>query len=202
VKSENENINSKLQDFEVKINEQTQQVKSISQASRPETNPSIESSTKQIKEEYDKRVSQVERKFEEIRQDQRDLASDLSIQKAQLESFKTTTAITMNDLKANQTQIEDIRLKKLELVIDQLTKNVETIKESNSFGDSTLSTKFSENSSHNDRTSKYEKGNLNYPLTSANSYLNSENLPKDSNPSAYNILQKNENQLYHSSNVK
>jgi len=140
VQIESKNIDGKMETLERKINEQSTTSTQVPQTTT--SDPSI----KQFRDDFEKKLITLERKFEEIHQDQRDFNSDLSIHKAQLESFKTTSAISINDIRANQTQLEDVKLRKLEQMIDQLTKNFDQVKESySSMTDSTLSTKFSEN---------------------------------------------------------
>jgi len=137
IQIESKNIDTRMDGLERRINEQPSTTK---QEMPLTTDPSI----KQIRDDFEKKLITLERKFEEVHQDQRDLNSDLSIQKAQLESFKTTSAISINDIRASQSQIEDVKLRKLEQMIDQLTKNFDQVKEGSSMSDSSLSTKFSE----------------------------------------------------------
>jgi len=140
VQIEGKNIDLRIETLERKISEQPQSGQNTQAVAS--SDPSI----KQIRDDFEKKLITLERKFEEIHQDQRDLNSDLSIHKAQLESFKTTSAISINDIRASQSQLEDVKLRKLEQMIDQLTRNFDQVKESSSMSDSTISTKFSETS--------------------------------------------------------
>ena len=146
MKGEVKGLDRKVDNFEAKFSDELRQAKSNKSASSNEG-----SSTKTNQADYEHKILSLEMQLDEVHQAQRDLGSDIGIQKAQLESFKTTSAITMNDLKANQSEVQDVRLRRLEQVVDQLTKNVETIKTNVQFSESTNSTKFSENGSFNER---------------------------------------------------
>jgi len=185
IQIESKNIDSKMDGLERRISEQSSSGQ-ILQA-KPESalnDPSI----KQIRDDFEKKLITLERKFEEVHQDQRDLSSDLSIQKAQLESFKTTSAISINDIRASQSQIEDVKLKKLEQMIDQLTKNFDQVKEGSSLSDSTLSTKFSE-SGHGGLSKRENLGSYSHQhhVGSTNTYSYGDFASKDNFGGSYPI---------------
>jgi len=92
-----------------------------------ETN-SFDSSSKKIKEENEKRVSELERKFEEVKQGQRELGAEVSRQKYSLENVRTGSPSPNNSESYNQAQIEESHLRKLEEIIDQMSLNVGSIK--------------------------------------------------------------------------
>jgi len=184
IQIESKNIDLKMDGLERRINEQSSGSQVIQ--AKPEA-ASNDPSIKQIRDDFEKKLIVLERKFEEVHQDQRDLNSDLSIQKAQLESFKTTSAISINDIRASQSQIEDVKLKRLEQMIDQLTKNFDQVKEGSSLSDSTLSTKFSE-SGHGGLSKQENLGSYSHHhIGSTNTYSYGDFSSKDNFGGSYPV---------------
>jgi chromosome segregation ATPase len=136
-------VSSRLEESEKKFGVELGQIREQIKAYQAE-NSSSAGLTQQTRDEFEKRIIIMEKKLDDIRQEQRDLNSNISIQKAQLESFKTTTAITMNDIKANQSQLEEVQLKKLDQTIEQLSKSIDSLKTNASLNDSLSSTKISD----------------------------------------------------------
>lgn len=130
-------MNRKLEGYETKLHDECEQLKDQIQNNKTPTNSSpARFSPKKSKEEYLGAVTELEKKFEGIRQEQITLSDNLNTQKSKFETSKNSLPASPGGGNASQARLEELQLMKLEGIIDQLTQNVSTLKTNISTDDS------------------------------------------------------------------
>jgi len=114
-------LNNRAIDLENKYYDQSLQYKTASSSFDLSLSPSKRSTSV----DYEKKVSEIEKEFEEIKIDQRDLGNNIILQKIQLEKSRPSSPKMFD---ATTAQSEEAQLRRLEEMIDGLSENIEILK--------------------------------------------------------------------------
>jgi len=104
------------------------------------------SPSKRNNPDYEKKISEIEKDFEEIKLEQRELGNNLVVQKIQLEKSRSSSPSMID--RTQTSQFEEAHLRKLEEMIDGLSSNIEILRkktvlqEESKFSDQVIQNKF------------------------------------------------------------
>jgi len=125
IRQENKILNDRTLECEKVYYNQSQQFKTNLFIPYQDSSLSL-SPSKRNNPDYEKKISEIEKDFEEIKLEQRELGNNLVFQKIQLEKSRSSSPSMVD--RTQTSQFEEAHLRKLEEMIDGLSSNIDILR--------------------------------------------------------------------------